>query len=73
MLAVIVTTREQLGLLIAVMTDATGHLLLEISNNWIRSFRHYTNKVRKLSTPLYSKSKKGIASILRKNNYAIAS
>ncbi len=43
LLAVVVTTREQLWLLVAVMTDATGHLLLEISNNWInwiRSFGH---------------------------------
>ena len=40
LLAVVVTTREQLWLLVAVMTDATGHLLLQISYNWIRSFGH---------------------------------
>ncbi len=44
LLAVVVTTREQLWLLVAVMTDATGHFLLEISNNWsrmIRSLGHF--------------------------------
>ena len=53
MLAVVVTTREQLWLLVVVMTDATGHLLLEISNNWsrmIKSLGHFQISLSKWIT-----------------------